>query len=30
VAVDGDYYSIFGFYDFKVTYNDNIQDKCDG
>lgn len=30
VSVDGDSYSIYGFYDFTVTYNENVKDQCDG
>lgn len=29
-SADGDSYSIFGFYDFTVTYNEDVQDKCEG
>lgn len=30
MASDGDYSSIYGFYDFTVTYNEDVQDKCEG
>lgn len=29
VSTDGDSYSIYGFYDFKVTHNENIKDQCE-
>lgn len=30
VAADGDSYSVHGFYDFLVTYNEDVQDTCNG